>query len=112
MPCGEKRTERNGRWGGGGLGWFGVGGKPGLVTGVVAAVLVVKYEDMERGMDDAERTERREKTPGDVGVGGDSSPGLKCVLDEEKSRCKLVYDLRGLGEVGGVQMGLPGIVDG
>lgn len=78
---------------------------------LVAAVLLVKYEDMDRGMEDADRTERREKTPGDVGLAGDSSPEARLWFEEEKKLERWVYDLRVPGEAGGVQMELPGASD-
>lgn len=68
----------------------------------MSVVAAVRVEDVESGMEDAERTERREKTPGDVGVGGDrdGSPGPVRTVDENILE-RLVKDLRGLGDGGG-----------
>jgi hypothetical protein len=62
-------------------------------------------------MEEADRTDRREKIPGDVGLVGDSSPEGRLLFEEEKRLARLVNDLRGLGDAGGVQTGLPGASD-
>lgn len=53
----------------------------GRVKGTVKFVTAVEVENMENGMEDAERTDRREKNPGDVGGDG-KSPAHARLLEE------------------------------
>lgn len=75
MPWGEKRTDKGRSKLGGGceLLLVAVMGQHDWVVMVVAAVFLVRREDTERGSEDAERTERRDDRPGEVGVCGDVS---------------------------------------
>lgn len=69
---------------------------------MVMFVAAVEAENMENGMEDAERTDRREKKPGDVGGDG-KSPGLGKLLEElEESLGRWICDLRDVGENGGI----------
>jgi hypothetical protein len=73
----------------------------------VAAVWLVRRDEMDNGRDETDRTDRREKTPGDRGVGGHSSLDVSRGVDEDEERNlgRRAKDRCDLGEEGGVMTG-------
>jgi hypothetical protein len=71
----------------------------GLGEGTVMLVAAVEVENMENGMEDAERTDRREKKPGETG--GDGNPrGLGRLLEESLGKIGDLCDVGENGDIG------------